>query len=104
MSKHTEELFQKFDKVCQSRQLTNVEIAFLLQVTPAMVTRYRARTAAIPETRKDKFKIAMSVLKASLSKDGYFKSGATSQDRLKTMVEKFRELHPEELKKEPMVF
>ena len=37
------EMFAKFDELCRREGLINRDQAFLLQVTPAMISRYRGK-------------------------------------------------------------
>lgn len=82
--------FQKLDLAGKRLGLSTYDMAVLLQVTPAMVSRYRGgKVGKIGQRDKDKFSRASAALKALIPQRGEL-ADAQPRDRLSLVVDAMR--------------
>jgi predicted transcriptional regulator len=81
-----ESIFTKIDAAGKKLGLSTYDMAVLLQVTPAMVSRYRhGKVEKIGSRDKGKFKRAAAAMKV-LAKDRDSLASAKPRDRLESVV------------------
>ena len=87
--------FDKFDETCKRYGLSNVDQALLLQVTPVMISRYRADSASMPTMKWEaKLQVAVNVMKAVVSNKAEPISDMTASRRRKILYDTMVDQNP----------
>jgi len=96
------EMFSQFDELCRREGLINRDQAFLLQVTPAMISRYRAwlvesesKSAKMPETRRGQIIKGVKVLREA-KRQKLKLSCKPAHERMRALIDVYEELNPED--------